>query len=128
MGGRCRLASALPLQERSPLQAATLTAGLPLAASQRAAAPYGLAAGAAYACRRHPCRRQPCPRATAHAGGYPCKGLWPWPAATLQGALVAAGCPLQSAWPWVVGPAWGLAVAGRHSSSLPSLRKRSKNA
>ncbi|RWW02441.1 hypothetical protein GW17_00034468 [Ensete ventricosum] len=40
---------------------------------------------------------------------------------TCRGALAAA-------WPWVAGPTWGLAVAGRPSSLLPSLRKRSKNA
>ncbi|RWW17093.1 hypothetical protein GW17_00018997 [Ensete ventricosum] len=80
-GERCRLARVLPLQERPPLQAAALLAGLPLVASQRAAAPCGLAAGAAYARRRRPFMRQPCPRATAHAGGCPCKGLWPQPAA-----------------------------------------------
>ncbi|RZS18896.1 hypothetical protein BHM03_00051220 [Ensete ventricosum] len=98
-GGRCCLARVLPLQERPPLQATALAAGLPLAALQRAATPCGLAAGTAYAHRRHPCRRQRCPRAAAHAGDCPCKGLWPW----------------------VAGPAWGLAMAGRPSSLLPSL-------
>ncbi|RWV92739.1 hypothetical protein GW17_00044856 [Ensete ventricosum] len=96
-GERCHLTRALPLQERSPLQAATL------------------AAGAAYSRRRRPYRRQPCPWATAYvaaapARGFgrgrppPCKGPWP-----------------QPAWPWVSGPVWGLVVAGRLSSSLPSL-------
>ncbi|RZS24419.1 hypothetical protein BHM03_00057483 [Ensete ventricosum] len=80
------------------------------------AAPYGLASGAAYA-RRH----QPCPWAGTHAGGCPCKGLWPWPVAPLQGALAAAGCPLQPTWPWVADPAWELAVASHPSSSRPSL-------
>ncbi|RWW00680.1 hypothetical protein GW17_00036344 [Ensete ventricosum] len=67
-GGRCYLMRALLLQERSPLQSVAL------------------AAGATYA-RRH----QPCPWATAHAGSFPCKGLWPWSVAPLQGALVAVG-------------------------------------
>ncbi|RWW45696.1 hypothetical protein BHE74_00048439, partial [Ensete ventricosum] len=47
-------------------------------------------------------------------------------------ALAAVARPLvgalATAWPRVAGPAWGLAVAGRPSSSLPSLRKCSKNA
>ncbi|RZR93432.1 hypothetical protein BHM03_00021939 [Ensete ventricosum] len=86
-GGRCRLARALPLQERSPLQATALAAG--------DSAPCGLAMGAAYARRRRPYRRQPCPRAAAHTGGCPCKGLWP--VTPLQGALDAAGCPLHPA-------------------------------
>ncbi|RZS17615.1 hypothetical protein BHM03_00049781 [Ensete ventricosum] len=125
-GGRCRLARALPLQKRLPVQAAALVAGLPLAASQRAAAL--TATSATYARRHRPYRGQPCLRAAAHVGGYPCKGLWLWPVAPLQGALVAASCPMQPAWSWVADPAWGLAVAGRPSSLLPSLRKRSKNA
>ncbi|RRT32473.1 hypothetical protein B296_00058923 [Ensete ventricosum] len=51
------------------------------------------------------------------AGGRAC---WRLP---LQGALTIAsiGCPLQQAWPWVASLAWGLAVVGRLSSSLPSL-------
>ncbi|RWV87114.1 hypothetical protein GW17_00050929 [Ensete ventricosum] len=81
-------------------------------------------------------RNRPCPRAAvAPKGGAfarrhrPLRASlaslsgWPWsqPTAPLQGALATA-------WPWVVDPAWGLVVAGRPSSSLPSLRKRSKNA
>ncbi|RRT66959.1 hypothetical protein B296_00006156 [Ensete ventricosum] len=64
-----------PLQEWPPLQAVALATGLPLAASQRAVAPYGLVVGAAYASRH-----QPCPWATAHVGDCPCKGPWPQPA------------------------------------------------
>ncbi|RWV83211.1 hypothetical protein GW17_00055216 [Ensete ventricosum] len=52
----------------------------------RAAAPCSLTARAAYA-RRH----QPCPRVAVPAGSYPCKGLWPWLTAPLQGALAAVG-------------------------------------
>ncbi|RZS10506.1 hypothetical protein BHM03_00041739, partial [Ensete ventricosum] len=74
-GERCRLARALPLQERPPLQATALASGLPLAASQQATVPCGLAVGAAYARRRRPYKRQLCPRAATHAGGYPYKGL-----------------------------------------------------
>ncbi|RWW82830.1 hypothetical protein BHE74_00008678 [Ensete ventricosum] len=33
---------------------------------------------------------------------------------------------LGASWPWVVGPAWGLAVAGRLSSMLPSLRNTTR--
>ncbi|RWV83968.1 hypothetical protein GW17_00054361, partial [Ensete ventricosum] len=89
--------------ERPPLQAIALAAKLPYAASQRVAAPCGLATGVAYASRHHPCRHQPCPRAIAHAGGCPCKGLWSWPAATLAGGLGRNQLPL------VV----GLVVGGR---------------
>ncbi|RZS20055.1 hypothetical protein BHM03_00052526 [Ensete ventricosum] len=71
-GGRCRLARTLSLQERSPLQAAALAAGLPLTASQQAATPCGLAVGAAYTHRHCPCRCQPCPRAAAPARGFGC--------------------------------------------------------
>ncbi|RZS07917.1 hypothetical protein BHM03_00038824, partial [Ensete ventricosum] len=118
-GRRCRLARVLPLQERSPLQAIALAAGLPLATSQRAAAPaawpkvaapYSLAAGAANARKRRPCRRQPCPWAAAQDGDCRCKGLWLWPAAPLQGAFAVASCLLQPASPWVAGPTWGLAA------------------
>ncbi|RZS28028.1 hypothetical protein BHM03_00061579 [Ensete ventricosum] len=61
-------------------------------------------AGGNPGCGYCPRRRQPCPRAGAHAGGNPCKGLWPWVADT----------------------AWGLAVVGRPSSSLPSGREENK--
>ncbi|RRT42371.1 hypothetical protein B296_00038699 [Ensete ventricosum] len=47
-----------------------------------------------------------------------CSYEWPPP---YRGALVATG------WPWLTGLAWGLAVAGRPSSSLPSLRKYNMN-
>ncbi|RWW44003.1 hypothetical protein BHE74_00050273 [Ensete ventricosum] len=64
--GRCHFVRALPLLAlapasgrswRSPLQAAALAEGQPLVAMQRAAAPCGLATGAAYARRRCPFRR-----------------------------------------------------------------------
>ncbi|RZS17329.1 hypothetical protein BHM03_00049457 [Ensete ventricosum] len=62
--------------------------GAALATSQRAVAPYGLAAGAAYANKRRPSRHQPCRErscmlATAPARGFgrgrppPCKRPWP---------------------------------------------------
>ncbi|RZS07705.1 hypothetical protein BHM03_00038574 [Ensete ventricosum] len=56
---------------RPPLQAAAVAAGLPLAASPRAATP----AGASHA-----------------RGRLPCKGLWPWPT-TPDGGLAKAGRP-----------------------------------
>ncbi|RWV99998.1 hypothetical protein GW17_00037059 [Ensete ventricosum] len=114
---RCRLARALPLQEWQPWPR-----GYPLrprsgqpppATWPWVASPCGLAVDAAYARRRRPCRRQPCPRAAAIASGCPCKGLWLWPVASLQGALAAAGCPLQPASSWVVGPTWGLVAPPR---------------
>ncbi|RWV85733.1 hypothetical protein GW17_00052453 [Ensete ventricosum] len=90
-GGRCHLAQALPLQEWSPLYAAALAAGLPLAASQRA---LPTSAGAALAGASHARGRS---RMLATA--------------SLQGGLAAVSCPMQSAWPWVVGPVWGLATS-----------------
>ncbi|RWW39889.1 hypothetical protein BHE74_00054739 [Ensete ventricosum] len=50
------------------------------------------------------------------------------PVATNRPLAGGLGRGLAAAWPWVVGLAWGLAVPGRPSSSLPSLRKHSKNA
>ncbi|RZS14648.1 hypothetical protein BHM03_00046363 [Ensete ventricosum] len=86
----------------------------PLAASLWATTPCGLAAGGAYAHRRHPCRRQPCPRVAAASGGCTC---WWLPLAgwlPLQGALAMADHPykwlghgwppLQGAWPWPATP------------------------
>ncbi|RWW10484.1 hypothetical protein GW17_00025973 [Ensete ventricosum] len=118
-----------PCAGAAPAGAVAMATGLPHAASQRAAAPCSLTAGAAaYARKRRPCRRQPCPRADVHANDYPYKRLWSWPTAPLHRALTTVGYPLQPAWPWVAGPAWGLVVAGRPSSLLPLLRKCSKNA
>ncbi|RWW21143.1 hypothetical protein GW17_00014708, partial [Ensete ventricosum] len=73
---------------------------------------------------RVPCSRPPCGHYAA--SDYHTYGLVAAHRARrrrpyLQGAWVAA-------WPWVAGPTWGLAVAGRPSSSLPLLRKCSKNA
>ncbi|RWW47151.1 hypothetical protein BHE74_00046883 [Ensete ventricosum] len=78
--------------------------------------------------------KQLCPRmAVAPAG-------WPQPVGTstcrcrpyglLPLRATDAGLPFRLAvvWSWVVGPEWGLAVAGRPSSSLHSLRKCNKNA
>ncbi|RWW10114.1 hypothetical protein GW17_00026359 [Ensete ventricosum] len=61
-------------------------------------APYDLAAGN---CPLRPgrgrclCPLEPPLQAPAMPPGddCPCKGLWPWLAAPLQGALAAAGCP-----------------------------------
>ncbi|RWW47074.1 hypothetical protein BHE74_00046985, partial [Ensete ventricosum] len=69
----------------------------------RGAAPCGLIAGGAYACKHHPRRRQPCPRAAAIAGGCPCKGLWPWPTTPI-GGLAMAGRPSRGTWPWPATP------------------------
>ncbi|RRT53871.1 hypothetical protein B296_00024427, partial [Ensete ventricosum] len=64
---------------------------------------YGLAAA------RHARRRRPCEL-------LPLRAAAPW------------GLALVATWSWVADPAWGLAVADRPSSSLPSLQKCSKNA
>ncbi|RRT35591.1 hypothetical protein B296_00058235, partial [Ensete ventricosum] len=48
-------------------------------------------------------------------------------AAPVSGVGLPCVLALPSVWPWVVGLVWGLAVASRPSSSLPSLRKRNKN-
>ncbi|RWW39686.1 hypothetical protein BHE74_00054957 [Ensete ventricosum] len=112
MGGWCRLARVLPLQEWSPLQVAVLAAWLPLAASQRAAAPCYLAAGG---CPLRPgpgrCLRPQVPPLQAPAmpaGGHAC---WRLP---LQGALAVAGRPLVGGHGHSRLPlAAGLAMGGR---------------
>ncbi|RWV87532.1 hypothetical protein GW17_00050461 [Ensete ventricosum] len=58
------------------------------------------------------------------AGG--CRPYW-LAAAAVPAGTAPCGLALAVTWPWVADPAWGLAVAGRPSSSLPSLRKCSKN-
>ncbi|RWW40850.1 hypothetical protein BHE74_00053703 [Ensete ventricosum] len=84
----------------------------------------------------------PCPPVVAPAGGSPLRGPSSWPpfaGTTLQVAMPASGCcpyrcrplragpsrsrppPCRGPWPWVAGPAWGLAMVGHPSSSLPSL-------
>ncbi|RRT31624.1 hypothetical protein B296_00045169, partial [Ensete ventricosum] len=81
---------------------------------------------------RAPCYKWLCPRAAAAPESWPQSAI---PQATLlplgtapAGSYRPLRAPLATAWPWVAGPAWGLAVAGCPSSSLPSLRKCSKNA
>ncbi|RWW21675.1 hypothetical protein GW17_00014155 [Ensete ventricosum] len=94
---------ALPLQERPPLQAAALAAGLPLAASQRATVPCGLTAGAAYA------RWQPRMLAAAPTWGFghgrppPYKGPWSQSVAPCSrpGRRWSA---LHGGWSWLVAP------------------------
>ncbi|RZS10348.1 hypothetical protein BHM03_00041563 [Ensete ventricosum] len=96
-GGRCRLAQALPLQERPPLQAVAQAAGCPL--QPRSGQPpvatclraLPTPAGASHACGR------PQMLAAAPARGFgrgrppPCRGHWPQP--TLHGG-----------WPWLAAP------------------------
>ncbi|RRT32102.1 hypothetical protein B296_00050140, partial [Ensete ventricosum] len=72
---------------------------------------WSLAAGGASAPRRPSCwrcarnRSPACLRAAAPTGGRPLV-VGPW---------------LQSAWPWVASPIWGLATAGRPSTSSQRL-------
>ncbi|RZS23644.1 hypothetical protein BHM03_00056608, partial [Ensete ventricosum] len=92
----------------------------------------GLAAGGSPL--RAPCSRPPlraprckrvCPRVIVALTGYcACERRRP-PLRAGSGSNRSPRC--RGPWPWVAGPTWGLAVVGRPSSSLPSLRKRSKN-
>ncbi|RZS28812.1 hypothetical protein BHM03_00062452, partial [Ensete ventricosum] len=111
VGERRRLARALPLLATAPANGRPCRRQ-PWHPWQRAVATCGLTAGAADARKRCPYRRQLCPWATALAGGCPCKGV-----------LFVVDCPLtgilgHSRLPLATGPAWGLAMAGRPSSSL----------
>ncbi|RZS19248.1 hypothetical protein BHM03_00051621 [Ensete ventricosum] len=72
-------------------------------------------------------RALPTPIGTAPAGANHARGRSRLLAAALARCFSHGRPPLSGAWPWVAVPAWGLVVAGR-PSSLPSLRKRNKNA
>ncbi|RWW37731.1 hypothetical protein BHE74_00057121, partial [Ensete ventricosum] len=74
--------AALPLQERPPLQAVALAAGLPHAASQWAAALCRLAVGLPFAAWPQGCPLWP-------RNGQPPPASWPWALPMLAGAAPA---------------------------------------
>ncbi|RWV87922.1 hypothetical protein GW17_00050041, partial [Ensete ventricosum] len=104
---------------------ATLQAGVPAGVFR----PYGLVA-AGHAHKRRPCELLPPQVAPTYLAGC-CPREWHRPTLRVVAPASDVSLPcemaLAAAWPWVAGPVWGLVVAGRPSSSLPSLQKCSKN-
>ncbi|RWV82801.1 hypothetical protein GW17_00055664 [Ensete ventricosum] len=104
-GGRCHLVWALPLQERSPLQAVALAVGLPLAAWPWA---LPMLVGVAIAGASH-ARGRLRMLAAAPARGFgrgwlpPCRG--PWLQSAAPCSQPGRGWPaLHVSWPWVATP------------------------